>query len=168
MMIRPPWSPAVLLLALLAAGCGLECSEVGCGGGLGVQISTPDGAWPEGTYTLTLTADGQTSTCTLALDTPLAPSDSRNFTCDRDTSAALSNERRSDEDGDVITNDLVPGRYRLTTGLPTQPDRVQVTLQRDDRTLLQGEATPDYEENEINGPGCGVCRQGAVTLAAGA
>jgi hypothetical protein len=160
-----------LLLLLLVAGCSPEdrsCTELACSAGVGLELTTPDGAWPTGAYRLTVTSIQRTITCTLTLDEPLEPTASQSFACDSAVFVNLVNESRCLEPTNSLSCSQVEGRHRLVGSIDTLEDRLTVELRRDDQPLLSTEVTPAYTEREINGPGCGVCRHATVALVAGA
>jgi hypothetical protein len=151
-------SVVVLLLALGVAlaqtGCGHGCDEIGCQPGVSVDLGT---VFEEpGTYRVTVIADGDTTVCTLTLP--------RTEGEDCDSEAAWTSGR-----GEATTSgsgDQSQGPARNLTGVTVigEPATIDVTVERNDQEVLSDTVTPEYREVEINGEGCGTCREGSALV----
>ncbi|RYE85852.1 MAG: hypothetical protein EOO75_16470, partial [Myxococcales bacterium] len=72
----------VMALALLSGHCAdKDCTLAECGGVFDLQLTTQGDTWPTGAYELTVTADGQSRSCTLDLDTSLPAVGSKQMAC---------------------------------------------------------------------------------------
>ena len=131
-----------------------------------MRVSTPDDTWPTGVYELTLTTDGHPRSCTLDLAEPLPPVGVVYFECSEPMSALLNNSLSySPKPG---TSTVVEGHHQIQAGVAGLPASVRVELRRDGQLLLDQQQAPAYQDNEVNGPGCGTCRQGTVSMTIGA
>jgi hypothetical protein len=169
---------AVLALASLSllgscgngASPGQGCTLVGCADQFVVTIQAANGAPPPGAYTLSVTADGATTTCSFTLSgsatipscpAPLSVSVTQPFSCDTSTDGGVSS----------AVCRPIPGRLDQTVALMGTPSAVHVVETIDGapaQTLVDQSFAPDYREVRPNGPACGpVCRSAsaAVTIA---
>jgi hypothetical protein len=158
-MPRPALAPAAALLLFCACskgqvdpaepgGGGKVCTEIGCIGGLRVELQ-PASGWAPGSYTFTFALDGAPVTCTGAL--PLQACDAGpSLTCDvpgrvqiGESGCALPPEQHG------FADIMVPG----------SPAKLELTITRDGQQLYAGGITPTYVESQPNGPGCEpICR----------
>lgn len=129
-------------------GGGKVCTEIGCIGGLRVELKAP-GGWPPGSYTFGFALDGVPVVCSGAL--PL----------------------RACEAGPSLTCD-VPGRVQIGESgcalppeqhgfadilIPSSPAKLELSIQRDGQPIYAGSITPTYGVSQPNGPGCEpICR----------
>jgi hypothetical protein len=155
---RPPRvvALAVAVVAVAISGCGEEstdCTEMGCVPG--ASLTLPKALTEDGDYTLRVTVDGVTSTCTATL-----PLEGTGFDCEQ--GLFLLAEGPTTTTGSSVSQgpaDRISGLW-----LDGKVGEVSVEVTRDGSVVYTGTATPAYEGVEINGPGCGECLQGSASL----
>jgi hypothetical protein len=138
---------AIPLCLLPLTGCGLSCTLMYAPSQVDVAFDGPD-AWPPDTYTIELQGYTQDAMCVLDL-----PAD------ERDVQHCTSNvfELGLDDEGDAVASIHV---------FEFAPDGFRVTVAGDHEGIdATADFTPDYDESEPNGNGCGVQRTAALTMA---
>lgn len=160
----------VLSLALLPSACSTEdsdvprsCTVAGCVDSLSLQLTTPGGDWSPGSYELTVTADGQASTCTFSLAGPLVDNGPvEGWTCSGALTASLRNELSCQ--GPSCSP--VAGRFQLDVALDATPQQASVKLHHEGQLVTEQSVSPTYVESSPNGPGCApVCQNATASLA---
>jgi hypothetical protein len=129
-------------------GGGKMCTEIGCIGGLRIELKATSG-WAPGEYTFTFALDGAPVTCTGSL--PLRPCDAGpSLACD------VPDRVQIGESGCA----LPPEQHGFADILvPSSPAKLELAIRRDGQQLWAGELTPTYVESQPNGPGCEpICR----------
>lgn len=136
-----------LSAALLAeAGCSSkQCTLIGCGPPFEIRFQSIGGRWSPGTYTVSVTADGTTGACEVALPSASCQTSPAECTPDRDWDilgfgCALPPDEHS-------ISGIVFGR--------TTPAMVDVVVSGDGRQLAEETFVPSYQTTQPNGPGCG-------------
>lgn len=152
--------PLIVLLSVSATlvACGASsdsgahgCTEIGCVNGFNVKV-TSSGAWKAGKYTVTVVADGVTTTCTA--DLPLTPQSTASCSAAGVqiglSGSALPAEQHSISD----------------VALTATPKSVMITIARDGTSIGAQSFTPAYKTSRPNGATCEpVCTNASDTLA---
>jgi len=147
---------AVAVVAVAFSGCGDEstdCTEMGCVPG--ASLTLPNALIEDGDYTLGVTVDGVTSTCSATL-----PFQGTGFVCEQGLSLLV--EGPTTTTGSSVSQgpaDRISGFW-----LDGEVGEVSVEVTRDGSVVYTGTITPAYKGVEINGPGCGECLQGSASL----
>jgi hypothetical protein len=161
-----------------------QCTLVGCEDQATLDLQSPTGAWPPGSYQFALVIDGNAANC--AIQVPAAPSGTTRvdgsctskitltFLAEQQcgtpandgaatgTTSSGSNSTQSE------TCSPVPGHFHQTLTLPGTPRDVALTLTRDDHSLVQQNVTLTYATSQPNGPGCDpTCHQASSALTIG-
>ena len=134
-------------------GDGHPCTEIGCESGL--HLSWGSAPWKPGAYSVEVTVDGGSVTCSGRLPLP-ACEEGPGFHCGPGPSIRLG------ESGCALPQ----GQQGLAgIDLDTMPARAKIVVRRDGEEVLTRELAPSYRETQPNGPDCGpVCRQASDTL----
>jgi hypothetical protein len=145
----------VLGLAVLGVaqwGCSTKaCTLIGCGVPFEVTFTTASGAWAAGTYDVSVTADGDTGTCTVTLP----------FASCQTSSTVCTGTRKWDA---TESGCALPADQHSIAGIvfrQATPANVHVVISRGGQPLADGTFTPVYKSSEPNGPGCGDTCYGA-------
>jgi hypothetical protein len=167
-----------LLVALV--GCGgakpgggpKVCTDVGCEDQFMATLEEASGALPTGMQTLTVTADGVTTTCsfTLPLETPTGvgavdcPSGIELLILEAQSCTSTTN-------GTTKTLSCTPiaGHFSEELTIRGKPATVHLTQTSNGATLVDVTVAPAYQMHQPNGPGCDpICSQasGGFVLAA--
>jgi hypothetical protein len=157
------------MLAVLVAqpSCELSksCTEIGCIDQATLSFRTPDGAWPDGVYTLALTIDGQLSICELQLPEDFPDTGSVGvLDCGHGVQLQIAADYTCTEhrDDDSVSQSCtaIPDRWLVSVTLPGTPGRVALDAQRDGVQLDDEERELEYRTMYPNGPECDPgCRQ---------
>jgi hypothetical protein len=155
----------LLAAALLLAGCSSDegtrdCSFVDCASGVDARLSSPDGTWAAGTYSVRVTVGDQVETCSLAVTGPLPAQDAALTPCGATVSAGFVSEKSCPATSEPCSP--IPGRHRLQIALAATPEVFEVQIRRDDEVLVEGAVPPAYAEADFGD--CGTCRFAVVTL----
>lgn|SRR5690348_4162847 len=158
-------------LTLGLQACRLGCTDMGCSDQLSGVITTPTGAWPAGSYVITITTERASHTCTLNLpeDYPDEGTDTY-LACE----PALANWRAPVFQQEVQCTEVspttlscvpIPDQYAVHWGIEGTPEAVTIQVERDGVVLADEDFSPEYEKFRPNGDGCSpVCRQAEVTV----
>ena len=142
-----------------------ECSTESCTDYAKVGITTLDGTWVDGDYSLTLEADDAVYSCTFTTpdDAPDETGTRQPIDCTPTIEAFLAPFCDWYEVGSDSCNPL-PGKFHLEARAPGTPKIVHVVLTRGDRTVLDHTWNiPYYGTVQPNGPDCGpTCQQYGV------
>jgi hypothetical protein len=157
-----------------AQGCEKHsCTDIGCSDGAFFEIKTADGTWPDGAYTLELSAGGVTHTCSMTLPDDLPSGGSiASIPCLPPVGylgvslypiTNCTAEGNGNSGGQTCTP--IPGHYTLRGSLPGTPSTLGVRVTRDDGLLTEQTLPLTYTTSQPNGPDCEpVCRQASVEL----
>lgn len=169
--MKLPYLCALAGLSLGALACAeMNCTALGCPNGVQVTITTESGAWADGDYTLKLDADGSATDCVFSLpeDLPSEGNSQADLDCGAGLTAAIAQvvNCTTFSDGNVVGQSCepVPDQFYVQVFITSQPESLSVELSRGEEVVLTDTQDPSYEEREINGPGCGVCRQATYEL----
>jgi hypothetical protein len=165
--------PAVLSIVAWAAinrGCvARSCTEMGCMSGLNSELRTADGSWVDGTYDLSVRADGVETACSFRLPErlPSFPGASTSIDCGPNVTFEIRSEMSCESgcDGNACWQGCKPieGRFIQAISMSGTPSRVDLTLVRDGQELVVQHVEPAYREVFPNGPECGGgCRQASL------
>jgi hypothetical protein len=151
------WTIAAAALACSGAACssdgsgdlGQGCTAVGCANNdMSITLASSSGIWAEGSYTLSVTLDGQQQTCDFSVPADL-PSGVGVTSLDcggNDFEAGL-------------------GSYGVSLQFSTKPETLGLELARAGTVLLSDSRKPAYEESRPNGPYCEPdCKSAAFQL----
>jgi hypothetical protein len=166
---------AVGVCGLLAgAACnGLEsheCTEIGCGDGVGVNILPVGGIWSAGAYRLELSLDDLSGSCDFSVPEDLPdPRSATSLTCLDGASVWLQQvfECHSVTEGGGVSESCQPiaNQYELTLSTFGKPTTLRLVLTRDGEELISENRELSYTESRPNGPDCEpVCQQAQVDL----
>lgn len=161
-MLRLTLPCAALLLLLGAcskdqvttADPGKMCTQIGCIGGLHIDLAAP-GGWAPGSYTFALVLDGTPVTCTGGLPLPACDAGPA-LTCDVPDLVQIGASGCA----------MPPDQHGFSDiHLISGPARVELTIARDGQTLHNSTLTPTYVESQPNGPGCEpICRGASARI----
>jgi hypothetical protein len=138
----------VALGLLLLGGCSSSnkaCTLIGCGLPFEIRFEKVDGAWPAGTYDVSVTADGVAASCDTTL--PFASCQTSSTKCTGTRGWDLA------ESGCALPagqHSIAGIEFRQAT-----PANVAVVVTLDGRKIGEGTFTPSYKTSQPNGPGCG-------------
>ncbi|AKT38461.1 hypothetical protein [Chondromyces crocatus] len=152
-----------LALALTGAACIVTtsssgepsgaCTQIGCGGAFSVEFAR-NGAWPAGTYRVSVETDGATVDCTTTLpfsgcsEAPACTS-TPGFILGLSGCALPASEHK------------LSGIEFPQTTPSSPPARISVKVYADETLLGEGAYTPTYTTSQPNGPDCGPTCTGA-------
>ena len=168
-------SCSLLVLFLSAQACegAHSCTAIGCIDQVSFQIETSDGTWPDGAYTLELTAGSASYTCSMNLphDLPV-PGGNTTIPCQPPvgyTGVYLRTDmtctEHRDQNSVSQTCTPIPGHYTLVGSVPGTPSTLGVRVTRDEVLLLEQTLPLTYSTSRPNGPDCEpVCRQASVEV----
>ena len=161
-------------LPFALCSCGLvptSCNAVGCSDGVSVQAMTESGGLADGTYTVSIQADGNAMVrCTLDATTlSSAPPIGQLIRARCDDAGVevtlgarvVCTEHRSE---DAVSQRCTPleGQWELRIDVPGTPTSLRVQIARDRDVLADETLSPRYEVSQPNGPDCDpTCRQAA-------
>lgn len=131
-----------LILAMACAGCGGDCTDMGCHDHLRIALQ-PSEAWPRGVYAFELETKAGTAACDGAL--PLPPCGQLALTC-------TGTPVRISERGCGLAED---GHGFSDIELPSKAELVRLRISRDGELLVDRELRPKYKRQYPNGPACG-------------
>jgi hypothetical protein len=168
--------PAVLFTvawAVSSRGCvSRSCTDMGCGNGLGATLRTVDGSWPDGTYELSIRADGVETACSFRLPErlPSPPGALTDIDCGPGVRFEIRPETQCESgcDGNACWQRCTPieGKFVQQLSIDGTPSRLDVSLARDGQELVVRHVEPMYRDVFPNGPECGPgCRQASLELA---
>lgn len=131
---------------------------------------TATGAWSDGSYELTIRADGRPeSTCKFRFpeQLPNPPGRGVRVACGNGTFLNIGNESKCESgcDGEKCWQGCtpIPDKFESHLGVPGNPTEITLTLVRDGQTLLDEKLRPDYRTVYPNGPECsGMCRNAQI------
>ncbi|MCA9695602.1 MAG: hypothetical protein R3A51_00335 [Nannocystaceae bacterium] len=139
-----------LLLALSTSlsvvGCAgsgpRACTEIGCGSSVSIELLKRDGVWGPGAYTVTVVADGETTTCsvTMPLSCDAPPP------CGENSSVVIG-----------LSGCALPVEQQSLSGVEViggAPKRIEVQIALDGQGLSEATFTPEYRTSRPNGPEC--------------
>jgi hypothetical protein len=167
---------SILALFVSSQGCETEthaCSDVGCIDSVSFQIKTADGTWPDGAYTVELTANGASYACSMTLPDDLPANGSiSTIRCEPPLSyvgVTLRTDVLCTEHHDATSGSQsctpVPGHYTLSGSLASTPSTLSLRVTRDSGLLVEQSLPLTYSTTQPNGPDCGpTCRQASVEL----
>ena len=169
--VNIPLAALATVLCMNAGACRnfqQFCTEIGCVDSVSVQLTTADGAWPDGRYEVVMQLDdGQTKRCQASMpaDLPEHIGSASNLECDPALSAQLSTQSscRAVTSGDAETETCVPmpGRFQLELWLQSTPQQLDLRILRDGQAVLEQTVSPQYEGSQPNGPDCEPTCRGA-------
>jgi len=158
---------------LNGAACNLvghDCTDIGCAGGVFVNLSPAGGVWQDGEYSLEIALDEREETCAFRIPDDLPASGSvSSLSCGQRISAQLVQRSTCEEtrDRNSISQSCtpIPNQYELSLSAYTEPTTISLELARDGIVILNDSRTLAYQQSQPNGPGCGpVCRQAQLEL----
>ncbi|MFO0749355.1 MAG: hypothetical protein U1F43_27365 [Myxococcota bacterium] len=135
----------LVTFAIPAAGCeglfGGSCTAADCIDSLSVTLTDPDGAWPIGSYAITVDVTGSPVTFACSVAEPINESG-----CDRpaDAPATLSVEPAF-QDGKVVS---------FVVQSEAAPTKVPLEVARDGTPVLARTLSPHYSHGFPNGTNC--------------
>jgi hypothetical protein len=152
----------LLALVLAFVGFGLTgCDRLWASDGCNdmwpycaLQVTLDHETWESGTYEFLLSADGETSTCTVGL--PLA---------------GLDTIECSNPDLEVGWTDSAWSGARPSGSSPQHlvfhdtPKVAEIAIVYEGREVARKSFRPDYVKTEPNGEGCGICRNAREAMA---
>ena len=142
-----------LLGVAVQAGCGHGCDEIGCQPGVEVDLGR---VFDEpGSYRVTVAVDGETTVCMVTLPRMAAES------CDGED---VWTQGRGEVTSSGNAESQGPARNLTGVSVLGEPEQIEVAIELDGQQLLRDTVTPVYRDEEINGEGCGTCRQGAALV----
>jgi hypothetical protein len=151
----------VLAIALAVGSAGCEetqtCTLIACFHELRIRITSP--TWTPGTYDITLQLEDARAHCQVVLPLLL----DEQVDVDAGDASGMLGDCGEPIDGRSLATLDVERDLSITIG--QQPEAVQVTLERDGALLLDDEFEPDYESYYPNGPNCGECTAGTLSIA---
>jgi hypothetical protein len=159
---------------VLTASCGSgtpgggahACGLVGCVDQFTATVQDANGSLPSGMQTLTVTADGATTTCSFTL--PLATGGGA-VTCPGGLQVLVRQGQTcvASGSGAYKTQSCTPdaGKLSEVVTLTGKPATLHFTQTVDGATALDQTLTPAYTSAQPNGPGCDpVCAQASAML----
>jgi len=151
-------------LTLGLQACRLGCTDMGCSDQLSGVITTPTGAWPAGSYVITIATEDGSHTCSMNLPADLPGTNSDTYLpCDPELDyfrAPILTQivECTEVSPTTVSCAPVPGQYEVRWGIEGTPGTVAIRVERDGVVLADEDFSPDYEESRPNGKGCGpVC-----------
>lgn len=173
-----PWnSLSTLITAVLGisfAGCNsgpfgsMACSTRGCQDQFTATLSTVSSSVPDGIYTVDVTADGTMLSCTFTFPPETLSGGGTvgaqcpiGLTVDVQPSTICTTVQT--DAAKIERCDPVPGQFTELITVSGTPVSVRVQQSVGGTVILDQSATPAYESNQPNGPGCApICHQAAV------
>jgi hypothetical protein len=146
-------------------GGGPACTLVGCSDQLTATLRDANGGLPSGMQTLSVTADGATTTCSFTL--PLAANQSPQ--CPSPLMVVVIQDQTCKTSGtpQYMTQTCTPvaGKFSEQVSIMGKPTMARFTATVDGAPYLDETVTPTYTTTQPNGPGCDpICSQAGVTL----
>jgi hypothetical protein len=146
-------------LASLVSCSDEDCTEMGCVDQAALMIVSQTGLWADGTYSLAITFDDASYTC--SFEAPSEAGEAGNWQpldCAPELSAFLAPVVKCSEhqSGQSQTQTCAPvaHQFYLQATLPGRPKTLAVTLARDDTPLLDDASDLAYKVAQPNGPEC--------------
>ena len=134
-----------LILGMACAGCGEECTDMGCENPLRITLQ-PNEAWPRGVYAFELETEAGKAACDGAL--PLPPCGQLALTC-TGIPVRISERGCGWAEAEHGFSDIE---------LLSAAELVRLRILRDGELLVDRELRPKYQRESPNGPECGpVC-----------
>jgi hypothetical protein len=146
---------------VLIAGCEEErnCTLLGCGPSSHQLGSEP---WPPGDYEVVIAYEQSGSVevnCSFRIGAASTSGD--------DDAGAFEDEAMADCSQTTGGTIAVWATDRARLQMFDSPASFELSIKREGRVLFDETVTPDYAASEINGPGCGVCRNTSETIDVG-
>lgn len=136
-----------LFLGALSLSCsGKNCTLIGCTTYAEIVLSEP--LTEEGEYHIRVIADDLAMTCVVSI-----PRDDAEDDCSDD----LGIRREEITTGQGGAESGIAGDAIESIGVIGVYDEIEITIERSSALLLDDAFEPEYQEEEINGPGCGGC-----------
>ncbi len=160
----------------MVASCDLghSCTEMGCGDGVGVKLTTPDDRWSAGVYSLDVHIGDEHHLCEVQFSESASNGSDGSipFICQSESDATASFSaaftpvvecvERRERNGDAVSEACtrVPESWFIALASYGTPSSLSMELRQDGVVLFQKNIQPKYEEYRPNGPDCEpVCRQ---------
>jgi len=152
------WLIVALSSLFVACDVGDDCSPIECQSGLWVRAA-PSGSWQAGDYSLDVTYDGETASCTFELPYEI-PTATRSVIVDCGDSVRVVFNATSS-----CTDCSIDDPFEMDLFLSSLPETLAVRLERDGEVALEDERDVEYEKIYPRGEECGGgCTQAHVTL----
>jgi len=146
-------------LLLMASGCSepRSCTRIGCGGS---RLTLDTDGWMPGEYEIELryTLGGDHAfVCTFSVEDP------QNAGGDAGADPIQSTCTQTVGTGRAVHLYPIPG-MEPALAVHDTPDEVRFVLRSGGQMLFDDTIKLEYVESSPNGPGCGACRSGSMTL----
>jgi hypothetical protein len=159
------------VLGFSGAGCNsspftsMACTTVGCHDQFAATISVASSTVPPGIHTVAVTADGVTLSCsfafppeTLAGGGTVGPQCPIGLTVDVQPTTVCTTIYT--DAATIERCDPVPGQFTELIAMMGTPAAIRVRQSVGGTVILDQSATPTYQSNQPNGPGCDpICHQ---------
>jgi hypothetical protein len=140
----------LLVTVLLSNGAcvdeddGRACTTAGCGPSTEVRLTPESGALADGMYLITVELDGDEIACSFSLPDDLPESGEAGYAeCASDGDMLLVLQPNAG------ANNVVVEMY-----LGAAPQQIEISVTRDNRSLLSRQIEPSYTQFYPNGPDC--------------
>jgi hypothetical protein len=166
---------AALACGAALAGCGSThvCTEVYyfCDR-TNITVQSPNNAWTQASYTLSVVADGTPTTCTIQMPTS-APPDGAPGDCGAQSPVTVSVMPitscpkpvcYSNGTCEQMACTPIAGQFELAIMIPSLTSHVALNLSSGSKSVFAGTVTPQSATTEPNGKGCGTCTNASATV----
>ncbi len=137
---------AGVFLGLLSVSCSSHtCTLIGCMTHVDLLLSKP--LEEEGQYEILVETDGEKMRCSVSV--PATNED------DCDDRLGVRREEITTREGNAVSGRS--GDTIESVGVIGVFESLKVSIKREDSMLVDVTLEPEYEDEELNGPGCGTC-----------